>query len=93
MANSATNEVGASTQMSKWQIVTLVFFALTIPLSLYRRDWMWVCIASAHVLALSLYRKESQMSFPVKVIWGVTMFGLAALGYVFFFKKVLSHRI
>ncbi|MFN0110080.1 MAG: hypothetical protein ACKVZH_14590 [Blastocatellia bacterium] len=93
MANSATDEFDASARMSKWQIVMLVLFALMIPPSLYQRDWMWVCIASAQVLALSFGRKESQMSFPVRVIWSVTILGLGALGIVFFFKKVLSHRI
>lgn len=79
--------------MSKWQKVMIIFFALMIPLSLYQRDWMWVCLASAQLLAISVGRKESQMSLPVKVIWGVTMFGLAAACIVLFFKKVLSHNI
>lgn len=90
MANSITNELDASVRMPKWQIFTAMFFSLMIPLSLYQRDWMGVCFASARVL-LIFQRKETQMPFPVKVLWVVAMFGLMALSLVFFFKKILSH--
>lgn len=92
MTNTATNELPVSTQLPKWQIFYAAFFALAIPLSWYQRDWQMLCFAVSQVL-ISFARKEPQMSFPVKMTWGVAAFGFLAASFILLFKNLLSHKL